>query len=65
MGRDGVDVGSVPIAHLGPEAELAGESVLVHVVPTPWRSYGLWGLLLASVGIVLALSLRLLRRADG
>jgi len=50
-------------ASLGPEAVLAGDSVLVPKTPTPWRTYGLWSLLLLSVGVVLALSFRLLGNA--
>ncbi len=58
---------SVPetTARLGPEAILAGESALVVEEPIPWRSYGLWALLLASVAVVLALSLKLLRGVEG
>jgi Protein of unknown function (DUF3999) len=48
-------------ASLGPEAELAGVSVLERKTPMPWRSIGLWALLLVSVGVVLGLSLRLMR----
>ena len=56
----GRDLGEAT-ASLGPEAELAGDSVLVRKTELPWRTYGLWALLLTTVGIVLALSLRLLR----
>lgn len=57
---------SVPenTARLGPETILAGESALVVEDPIPWRTYGLWALLLASVAVVLALSLKLLRGVD-
>jgi hypothetical protein len=51
-------------ASLGPEAVLAGESVLERKTPPPWRTYGLWALLLLSVGVVLALSFRLLSSAS-
>lgn len=51
-------------AFLGPEEILAGDAALVRHTPPPWRTYGLWGLLLGSVGIVLTLSLRLMRSAD-
>jgi hypothetical protein len=57
---DGVDL-SESTAVLGPEAVLAGDSVLERKTSPPWRTYGLWALLLLSVGVVLSLSLRLLR----
>jgi hypothetical protein len=50
-----------PTASLGPETELAGDSVLERKSSPPWRTYGLWGILLVSVGIVLILSWRLIR----
>ena len=58
--------GSVPeaTARLGPETILAGEAALVVETPIPWRSYGLWTLLLASVAVVLGLSLKLLRGVE-
>jgi len=40
---------------------LAGDAALTRATPIPWRSYGLWGLLIVIVGVVLGLSLRLLR----
>lgn len=46
---------------LGPEIVLAGDRALERTTPVPWKTYGLWALLLASVGIVLGLSLRLMR----
>jgi hypothetical protein len=50
-------------AHLGPEFTLAGDSVLEVATPLPWRTMGLWALLLMIVGIVLGLSFRLMRSA--
>lgn len=51
-------------ALLGPEEILAGDAVLVRSVPIAWRTYGLWAVLIAIVGIVVGLSLRLLRSVD-
>jgi len=48
-------------ALLGSEFELAGDSVLEPTKPIPWRTYALSALLIVIVGIVLALSLRLMR----
>jgi hypothetical protein len=58
--------GSVPeaTARLGPETILAGDAALVVQTPIPWRSYALWALLLASVAVVLTMSLRLLRSVE-
>ena len=51
-------------ARLGPERVLAGEAVLRLEELVPWRSYALWALLLTSVGVVLGLSIRLIRSAE-
>ncbi len=64
MAGRGPDPHVEPTAFLGPEQTLAGDGVLVLTKPVPWRTYGLWALLLGSVGIVLVLSLRLMQRAE-
>jgi len=51
-------------ASLGPESVLAGDAALELEKPVPWRSYALWSLLLLSVGIILALSLHLMRSTN-
>jgi len=51
-------------ARLGPEKVLAGEAVLRLEELVPWRSYALWALLLTSVGVVLGLSIRLIRSPE-
>jgi hypothetical protein len=51
-------------ARLGPEAVLGGPSVLERETPVPWRTFGLWALLLVSVGAVLGMSFRLLRDSE-
>lgn len=55
----------LPAARLGAERELAGSAVLeAPPPPVPWRTYGLWALLLASVAVVLGLGVALLRSAS-
>ena len=51
-------------ARLGLERVLAGEAVLRLEELVPWRSYALWALLLTSVGVVLGLSIRLIRSTE-
>jgi len=52
-------------ATLGPAFELAGDAAFEEPSrPISWRQVGLWAVLVLAVGIVLALSVRLLRR-DG
>jgi hypothetical protein len=64
MGKSAADDHTQVSVRLGPEMTLAGRSVLELETPPPWRTYGLWALLLAIVGTVLALSFRLMRSAD-
>ena len=52
-------------AQLGEERVLAGPIALEPPPePVPWRTYGLWALLIGIVGIVLSLGLRLLRTSE-
>ncbi len=52
-------------ARLGPEIVLAGDrAVEPEPSPIPWKTWGLWALLLSSVGVVLAMTLRLMREGD-
>jgi hypothetical protein len=62
-GQDETDLPEAS-ARLGPERVLAGEAVLQLEQLVPWRSYALWALLLTSVGVVLGLSIRLIRSAE-
>jgi hypothetical protein len=52
-------------ATLGPPVLLAGDAAFEEPSrPVSWRRVGLWGVLVGAVGVVLALSVRLLRRGD-
>ncbi|HEB90633.1 MAG TPA: DUF3999 domain-containing protein [Deltaproteobacteria bacterium] len=54
-----------PTARLGAESVLAGDrAVEPEPPPLPWKTWGLWALLLASVGVVLVLTLRLMKESD-
>jgi Protein of unknown function (DUF3999) len=53
-----------PLAALGARSDLQGEKALaaaVAVTPQPWKTWLLWGVLVAAAGIVAALALSLLR----
>ena len=61
MGSSVADDHERVTVRLGSEMTLAGDSVLTLATPPPWRTYGLWALLLSIVGVVLAMSFRLMR----
>lgn len=59
------DVLRTSTAALGAERVLAGNAAVeAPPEPLPWRTYGLWALLIAIVGFVMGLGFRLLRSQD-
>jgi hypothetical protein len=53
-------------ATIGSPHSLAGEAAFEEPpVPIHWRQVGLWAVLLVAVGVVLTLSVRLLKQASG
>lgn len=48
----------------GPLVELGGQAKLVPTKQTEWKKIALWGVLIVAVGLLAALSLKLVRRID-
>ena len=68
MGRSAANDPDQITVRLGPERILAGDAALERSKPppppTPWRTYGLWALLLSIVAVVLGMSFRLMQNVE-